>query len=231
MNDIPQNPTNEAILQAIQSLQSKVQLATKKEKKEAPLKKEGNQEQLDHSKKVSSLIQSAIFSLEQVDVDNAKLHLQEALTELTSRQKLIKIADRSPLGWSTIKEYVTDELANDSGDKKRLRKAEKSAAAKKTEAAKKTRAAQQKYRPRPYPSSSRPVPLMQRPFRAFSPVSSYRIDNRICFQCGLRGHVREICPSIRRARRQSARSSWHRFASSSQIEIGNFQNLKQCPRS
>ena len=122
MNDIPQNPTNEAILQAIQSLQSKVESATKKEKKEAPLKKEGNQEQLDHSKKVSSLIESAIFSLEQVDVDNAKLHLQEALTELTSRQKLIKIADRSPLGWSTVKEYVTDELADDSGDEKRLRK-------------------------------------------------------------------------------------------------------------
>ena len=97
MNDIPQNPTNEAILQAIQSLQSKVESATKKEKKEAPLKKEGNQEQLDHSKKVSSLIESAIFSLDKVDVDNAKLHLQEALTELTSRQKLIKIADRSPL--------------------------------------------------------------------------------------------------------------------------------------
>ena len=93
-----------------------------KEKKEAPLKKEGNQEQLDHSKKVSSLIESAIFSLEQVDVDNVKLHLQEALTELTSRQKLIKIADRSPLGWSTVKEYVTDELADDSGDEKRLRK-------------------------------------------------------------------------------------------------------------
>ena len=178
------------------------QLPRKKRRKHLS-KKKGTEEQLDHSKKVSSLIESAIFSLEQVDVDNAKLHLQEALTELTSRQKLIQIADRSPLGWSTVKEYVTDELADDSGDEKRLRKAEKSAAAKNTESAKKTRAAQQKYRPRPYPSSSRPVPLMQRPFRAFSPASSYRIDNRICFQCGLRGHVGEICPSIRRARQQS----------------------------
>ena len=103
-------------------MQSKVESATKKEKKKAPLKKEGNQEQLDHSKKVSALTKSAIFSLEQVDVDNVKLHLREALTELTSRKKLIKIADRSPLGWSTVKEYVTDELADDSGDEKRLRK-------------------------------------------------------------------------------------------------------------
>ena len=126
MNDIfhKTQPTKPffRLFSCFQSLQSAVESATKKEKKEAPLKKEGNQEQLDHSKKVSSLIESAIFSHEQVDVDNVKLHLQEALTELTNRQKLIKIADCSPLGWSTVKEYVTDELADDSGDEKRLRK-------------------------------------------------------------------------------------------------------------
>ena len=43
---------------------------------------------------------------------------------LTSRQKLIRIAERSEYGWNTVTEYEEDELADGSDDEKRLYKAE-----------------------------------------------------------------------------------------------------------
>ena len=42
---------------------------------------------------------------------------------IAERQKLIRIADRSELGWSVVVEYTADELADDSEDEKRLEKA------------------------------------------------------------------------------------------------------------
>ena len=117
-------PSNQDILLAINAIQKKVDLACKTHSTDPPLfKSEGNKQQFEHATKVSNLIESAISSLEvEVDPISAVQHLQQALSELRQRQKLIKIADRSPLGWSTVKEYVADELADDSGDEKRLRK-------------------------------------------------------------------------------------------------------------
>ena len=42
----------------------------------------------------------------------------------------MKMVDRSKQGWKVVKEYETDDLANDSGDEKRIAKAEKATEAK-----------------------------------------------------------------------------------------------------
>ena len=52
---------------------------------------------------------------------------REALKEgedLISRQKAIRIADRSEYGWATVEEYKEDELVANSDDEKRLFRAE-----------------------------------------------------------------------------------------------------------
>ena len=43
---------------------------------------------------------------------------------IAQRQKLIKMADASELGWLVVNEYVTNPLASDSEDEKRIYKAE-----------------------------------------------------------------------------------------------------------
>ena len=43
------------------------------------------------------------------------------------RIKLIRIADKSELGWETVNQYEVDELASDSEDDKRIYRSERRA--------------------------------------------------------------------------------------------------------
>ena len=61
-------------------------------------------------------------------VEKAKKELQEGEELCVSRQKLIRIVDRSEHGWITVNEY--DELASNSDDEKRIYRAELRAAKK-----------------------------------------------------------------------------------------------------
>ena len=122
MDKIPA-ASNEEILSAIHALQRQVDTCTSTVQQLIPtFKSEGNKQQFEHSKKVEKLIERGIALNEQGDFDTTALTLKEALQELNNRQKLIRIADRLPPGWSTVNEYVADELVDDYSDEKRLRK-------------------------------------------------------------------------------------------------------------
>ena len=46
------------------------------------------------------------------------------IEKVKSRSKLIRIADTSLAGWSTVREYETNDIASDSEDEKKIRQAE-----------------------------------------------------------------------------------------------------------
>ena len=95
-----------------------------KAKKPIVLNKKGNQIQFDHCSEVLNLVQAAENHLKS---DN-KIKVEEKLTaarkSLESRIKLIRIADKSEFGWVTVEEYVCDDVADDSGDERKIRMAE-----------------------------------------------------------------------------------------------------------
>jgi hypothetical protein len=55
--------------------------------------------------------------------------LQRVVAASEARQKLMKMADRSELGWRVIQHYVADPIADSVEDEKRIKNATKSAAA------------------------------------------------------------------------------------------------------
>ena len=55
--------------------------------------------------------------------------LQRIVAATEAREKLIKMADRSELGWRVVQHYLADPIADSVDDEKRIKNATKSAAA------------------------------------------------------------------------------------------------------
>ena len=144
-------------------------------------------------------------------LQKAMEELQEGVKALEFRQNLIRLADRSEFGWDAVKEYETDELAEDDDDAKRLEKAKKAAEQK---VLKRKKAAQlrfsrgrgQRALDKGYTASySQPsnagVQPQQVPgvfqFRGNAGSSSQcpHVPGP-CFNCTEMGHIRANCPKL-----------------------------------
>ena len=92
-------------------------------------KRRRNEEQFKHNNKILSKIKEADNVLDannpsQEGISKAKEKLAEGMSLLKYRQKIIKIADSSDLGWRVVQEYEANPLADDSEDEKKLLKTE-----------------------------------------------------------------------------------------------------------
>ena len=143
------------------------------------------------------------------DVERARQSLQEGERLIKNRQKLIKVADRSEHGWATVEEYVTDELADNSDDEKRLFKAE-ARAGRKLKVSSKSKAKKPSGKETYGWQSNRawnalgPQPPMatvaaQLQGRELAQAQTVRAQTSVvgpCFQCGKLGHLRKTCPLL-----------------------------------
>ena len=95
-------------------------------------KRHGNEAQYRGNAQVMTKLREADSSLDSnsITTDNiisARTKIAEGIKLLNERQKLIKIADSSPLGWKVVAEYQANPIADDSEDEKKIIKAQNKA--------------------------------------------------------------------------------------------------------
>ena len=158
--------------------------------------------------------------------------MKAMIERIKNRNKVLKLADRSPGGWDTVAEYLSDDLADNSADERKIRTAETRAISKKTR--------EQRWYPYQRSSSTLPYSTFRRGATGFQVASrtmdlpsqptqptqrnhifrwapyqynppgfrrGYNVgrstEGATCFACGGRGHYRRFCPSIRPQSQQS----------------------------
>ena len=95
----------------------------KVDKEASTIKFKGNRKQFELNAKLDSIFAQIEGSRELLE---SKRLAAEARELIRKRQKLIKLADKSKDGWLVVQEYESDELASNSEDEKRIRKAKTS---------------------------------------------------------------------------------------------------------
>ena len=95
------------------------------------MKKKGNNKQFLFNAEILDELDVITEELHSEDTESALKTTKRVGKFIQKRQKLIKLADKSEAGWLAVDEYESDELADDSADEKRIKKAQEKAARKK----------------------------------------------------------------------------------------------------
>ena len=143
------NEQNAATFAKISSRFDEVaEMVTKKPKIDRSIlefKSKGNEDQFVFVEKIEERLKDSSKELERISaaitatvpdppevltqaVAKTKRSLDDGMSLVSHRQKLIRLADRSENGWKVVKEYESDSLADNEDDEKRIAKAEKAAA-------------------------------------------------------------------------------------------------------
>ena len=91
------------------------------EKQVAEFKYKGNRKQFECNAKLDEILSRIQNSAD--EADTVRQLANEAKTTIKKREKLIKISNKSKDGWLVAEEYESDDLASDTDDEKRVKKA------------------------------------------------------------------------------------------------------------
>ncbi|KAL5011007.1 hypothetical protein ScPMuIL_013312 [Solemya velum] len=152
-------------------------------------KRKGNENQFKHESKVLLKLTEANATLEDTElsfeaVQSAKTKIIEGMNLITDRQKLIKLADSSELGWRVVSEYVANPIAEDSDDEKKIFRAQ--ARAERKAKSEKTKNNRQSRRMVPYTNTTKSTAPNKDDAPTWRPGR--------CFICGKRAHWANDCP-------------------------------------
>ena len=93
-------------------------------------------------------MESAKGAVAAKQLDRAERSLDKGIALVNKSMKVIKMADKSQYSWARVEEYLSDELASDGDDEKRIIRSENRATKKAAEAKnKRTYRDQSNYRP------------------------------------------------------------------------------------
>ncbi|XP_062603797.1 uncharacterized protein LOC134265592 [Saccostrea cucullata] len=145
-------------------------------------RKKGNENQYKHEAKVLTKLKEAREHLNSDDgVDLAKSSINEGIELVKSRQKVIKLADSSQLGWRVVQEYQANPIADDSDDEKKMYRAQMRAERKVFNGKKRSRF-------EPYQKKPATVTRMETDEKSTGSGKPGR-----CFDCGAKGHWSRDC--------------------------------------
>ena len=91
------------------------------------IKGKSNKDQFDFHTEISFAIQKCQHQTARGKIEDLSGNLTSIATKLKKRNKLINLADRSPVGWSIVQEYEQDPMASDSDNAQKIMQAEQSA--------------------------------------------------------------------------------------------------------
>lgn len=175
----------------------------KKFKKEPELsfKFKGNKKQYEFNESIRRDLETLGDLIKQGSKHRSTKMLQEIVSNIEKRNKLIKIADRSIVGWSTVDEYISDDLASDSADERKIKAAENRAIRKKQNTFNRTR--KSKFSDVSSTISKAPDKIQFRNAesdfrRVVHPSATSFKPTGTCFSCGKNGHWRKYCPEAKR---------------------------------
>ena len=175
---------------------------------EHSFKKNGNKYQYHHNIEVATRVEEAqsLLNKNPPEVKKARDALSEGMDIIEERNKDIMVADTSEGGWDTVNEYRKKQIAEDSEDDKKLRKADTNATRKKEQKRKKHKQTQQRKWQQPYyprndynynEQYSRRDNRYESNNRQQKPFNSHFNRYGECFSCKGTDHWRRDCPYTR----------------------------------
>ena len=160
-------------------------------------KKKSCEDQFKFNAKVLGKLRDAEAHAESgVRQQDVKQDISEGIKLINNRQKLIRMADASELGWRFVDEYITNPLASDEEDEKRMNRAEARATKKvKQERQKKVEKAQKARRFAPYSRVPSASTVTSNPGAPIGTVVTTPRRAGVCFECGMANHWKFECPN------------------------------------
>lgn len=171
----------------------------------------GNRIQFESNVKVLHDLEEVLDLVVGGSKSRAAKRIASVIKDVKKSNTLIRLADKSPAGWGTVEECLSDTLATDSDDDKKMKAAEKRAI-KKSQRGKNLRfdrPAIASYRASSSASATRPSQFPPKPllpstvlpdqtrWRPFPQQEDQRYGDRArrstCYRCGKRGHWRRDC--------------------------------------
>ena len=142
---------------------------------------------------IEDKIDEALANIKAGKIDKATESLNQGKIIIHKRKKLIRIADRED--WATANEFRDDDLASNSEEDKKLRRAIKSIRADKEKSRKKAPFYPRRVEPTPSNySEPRERSQHQTPYQRQTSQRRSSLDSVLCYHCQRLGHFANNCP-------------------------------------